>query len=456
MQHASAPPSGHTSAHRRHAPGQCLAPERIDAPFEVAGRYGRMFDLPPLEADETMLHRIGAAGGFCDAGLCDDDAATEAGWPFFGQYVAHDLTADRSPLRLHADLAALRNMRAPRANLESLYGGGPVGSPYLYRRDDPAKLLENDGDLPRNQEGLALVGDPRNDTHVFMSQMQVAFIRAHNRIVDHVRADGEPEGGAFDAARRTLGWHYQWLIVNDFLPTLVGPRLVAELKAGGTTIYRPEGAPFIPVEFADAAYRYGHSQIRQLYRLQHGGPLRPVFPDLLGMNPIAGRHVDWSLLFDVPGSEPAQRAKPIDGRLPRSLIELPESITGATDDDAYRSLAVRDLTRDQGTGLPAGEDVARLLGVDVLSNEEIGLRAYGWTGKTPLWLYILRESSARYSGDRLGEVGGRICGEVLFGVIACDPESYLALDPDWTPTEPARAQRFTLADLLLPRPASDD
>ena len=100
-----------------------------------------------------MLHQIGAAGGFCDGGDCEGDATIEAGWPFFGQYVAHDLTADRSPLRDHADLASLRNMRAPRANLESLYGGGPVGSPYLYQRDDPAKLLEDDGDVPRNQRG---------------------------------------------------------------------------------------------------------------------------------------------------------------------------------------------------------------------------------------------------------------------------------------------------------------
>ena len=162
-----------------HAWDLCLAPDRIDAPIDGAGRYGRMFDLPALEGDETLLHRIGSTGGFCDGGDGHGDAHGEAGWPFFGQYVAHDLTADRSPLRAHTDLGTLRNMRSPRVNLESLYGGGPVGSPYLFRRGDPAKLLEGDGDVPPNQEGIALVGDPRNDTHAFMSQLQVAFIRAH-------------------------------------------------------------------------------------------------------------------------------------------------------------------------------------------------------------------------------------------------------------------------------------
>jgi hypothetical protein len=81
-------------------------------------------------------------------------------------------------------------MRTPRANLEALYGGGPLGSPYMYTRDDPAKLLENDGDLPRNQEGFALIADPRNDVHTFMNQMQVAFVRAHNRLVERLQEDG--------------------------------------------------------------------------------------------------------------------------------------------------------------------------------------------------------------------------------------------------------------------------
>src|SRR5205807_1991548 len=107
----------------------------------------------------------------------------------------------------------------------------------------------------------------------------------------------------------------------------------------GPRFYRPAGEPYIPLEFADAAYRYGHSQIRQLYRIQEGGPRMPVFPDLIGFGPIGNRRIDWALLFDVPGRAPAQRAKPIDGQLPRSLIELPQAITGALDDEAYASLA---------------------------------------------------------------------------------------------------------------------
>jgi hypothetical protein len=438
-----------TTAAPTHLRDQCLAPDRVDAPVEITGRYGRMFDLPPLDADEGLLAEIGAAGGFCDGGDRRDEARVEAGWPFFGQYVAHDITADRSPLRAHADLAALRNMRTPRANLESLYGGGPQGCPYLYQHADPAKLLENDGDVPRNHEGLALVGDPRNDVHVFMSQMQVAFIRAHNRLVDRLREEGADEAGLFDEARRALVWHYQWVIVNDFLPGLVGDELMDDLLARGARYYKPDAEPFIPVEFADAAYRYGHSQIRQVYRLQAGGPELPVFPDLIGFSPVGDHKVDWSLLFDAPGHEPAQRAKPIDGMLPRSLIDLPLAITGEVDKQAYRSLATRDLERGQGTGLPSGESVARQIGARVLDRAEVGLSGHGWDAETPLWLYVLRESAVHHDGERLGEVGGRITGEVLLEIIARDPESYLAIDSGWEPTLPAHDGTFRLRDLLV-------
>ena len=47
--------------------------------------------------------------------------------------------------------------------------------------------------MPRNQEGLALIGDPRNDVHLFVNQLHVAFLRAHNLLVDRLREDGVPE-----------------------------------------------------------------------------------------------------------------------------------------------------------------------------------------------------------------------------------------------------------------------
>jgi len=432
----------------------CLAPGRtIDAPIVEGGRYGRMFpNLPAAAFDEQQLLALGVDGGICDGGACDTESHIEAGQPFLGQYLAHDITADRSPLRTHADINALRNVRSPRANLEALYGGGPVGSPYLFDQRDPAKLLLGipDGDLPRNRQGIALIGDPRNDVHAFMTGLHVAFIRAHNRLVDRLRADGVAESELFEDARLALNWHYQWVILHDLLPNLVGNEMTASVIEDGPRFYRPEGEPYIPVEFADAAYRYGHSQIKGDYQLQERGPRFPVFPDLAGFRPLAPEHViDWRRLFDVPGHEPAQHAKPIDGTLPASLIRLPESITGSVDISAYRSLAARDLQRGVGTGLPSGEAVAGAMGVEPLTRRELTLGS--WPDETPLWLYILREAAVRGGGDHLGEVGGRIVAEVIVGIVRHDPESYLSNNPTWQPTLPSHeAGVFKIRDLLVP------
>ena len=439
----------------------CLAPARsIDAPQQgTSSKYGRLFPgVAPFTADEEFLIHLGGSEGPCDGGLFADDGGDDgrvaAGWPLFGQFVAHDITADRSLLLEHAEADHIANFRTPRANLECLYGDGPVGNPFLYDRGDPAKLLigSNDqgapGDLPRNAQGIALIGDPRNDVHLFVSQLHLAMLKVHNLLVDRLREDGEPE--VFDAARRAITWHYQWIIVNDFLPKLVGQTLMDELLAEGPRYYEPEGPSYIPLEFADAAYRYGHSQIRRSYRLQADGPELPVFPDLLGFQPVpANRRVDWSQLFAFPGRPAPQPSKKIDGRLARSLIELPMAITGTVEVEAYHSLAVRDLQRGQAYGLPSGEALSHGLGIEPLGADDIGLRDWGWRGETPLWYYLLKEAEVRSGGDQLGPLGGRIVAEVLLGIIDRDPESYRAVQPDWRPTLPAtRPGSFDMADLL--------
>jgi hypothetical protein len=423
----------------------CLAPGRAVEEPAPAGGYRRLLpELDPLDCGDDALHALGRAGGVCDAAAAavqvgtdgaNPDAEGAAGWPVFGQFVAHDITADRSPLTHHAELAEVRNAHSPRANLEPVYGDGPAGMPFLYDRDDPAKLLvgRNDAgqpaDLPRNPQGVALIADPRNDVHLLMSQLHVAMLHVHNGLVDRLRGDGVAEAELFAEARQAATWHYQWVLLEDFLPRVVGEGLAAELLAGGARSYRPDpGEAWIPLEFADAAYRFGHSQIRDRYQVNRDAEPVPLLPDLLGFRPVpAVLTVDWSFLFDLPGRPPAQRAKRIDGRLAGSLIQLPRAITGVDGGEDYGSLAVRDLQRGQG----------------------VGLGAVGWWQETPLWFYLLKEAEHRGGGEHLGPVGGRLVGEVLVGIVDADGESYRAVDPGWRPTLPAaRPGRFGLADLL--------
>jgi hypothetical protein len=430
----------------------CLSPARARVAINAslgATSYARLFpELPSFQADEQFLHALGRAGGVCDCGDLDDSAEaladTAAGWPIFGQFVAHDITADRSILRSHATPAELRNARSPQLNLECLYGDGPTGHPFLYERDDPAKFLlgSDKADVQRNTQGIAVIGDPRNDSHMLMSQLHLAMLKAHNAFVDEVRRTETANDRTFDEAARLLRWHYQWFILHEFLPTLVGETLVRQVLREGPQWFHPAHGAFIPLEFADAAYRYGHSQIRHRYQVNQRTDPVPLFPDLLGFRAVPwDRRVDWTLFFDAPGAKPAQRSKRIDGKLVRSLIALPVAVTGECEIEDYHSLAVRDLQRGQGVGLPSGEAVARHMGIVPLTTEEVGIASTGWHDETPLWFYILREADACTGGHRLGPVGARIVTEVLVGLIDADATSFRHNNPDWRPHK-------TLSELL--------
>jgi hypothetical protein len=339
----------------------------------------------------------------------------------------------------------LQNARSPQLNLETLYRDGPTGHPFLYQRDDPAKfLLGLDGaDLQRNAEGIAVIGDPRNDSHMLMSQLHLAMLKAHNAFVDEVRQTGTASDRVFEESAQQLRWHYQWIILNEFLPSLVEQALIDQVLKEGPRWFRSTRGGFIPLEFADAAYRYGHSQIRHHYQLNLQTDPVPLFPDLLGFRAIPReRTVEWTLFFDTHGAAPAQRSKRIDGKLVRALIALPVAVTGECEIDDYHSLAVRDLQRGQGVGLPSGEAVARHMGIAPLTAQQVGIASTGWKGETPLWYYILREADACTAGNRLGPVGGRIVTEVLVGLIDADAGSFRRKDHAWRPHK-------TLGELLV-------
>ncbi len=338
---------------RSPVPHHCLGPSRAlalsrgaEAAPTSTGAYRRMFpELPPLPSDEAFLHKLGTSCGaeVSSSANGKDDASGPAGWAFFGQFIAHDVTADRSALVDRADVDALKNVRRQKLNLEFLYGSGPAGDPYLYDVSDSAKLLigRNDAgqaeDLQRNAQGIAIIVDPRNDSHLLMAQMQVLFSKFHNRIVDWLREKGTAARTIFTEAQRLAVWHYQWIILREFLPSLIGDGLTDTLLAGGSRYYRPAADPFIPLEFADAAYRYGHGQLRETYRVKPGDPPVPLFPDLIGFRAVpASRVVDWAEFFDLPGCRPAQRAKKIDGRVCSAIIYLPQAITGDVEVEAFR------------------------------------------------------------------------------------------------------------------------
>jgi len=460
-----------TAAHAVGDPRGADVAVRVDR--KVEARFGLMFkDLPPFAPTDGLLRGLAVSMNDGKAPLTDvvlsdaafDNPGIPAGYIYFGQFVDHDMTLDKTPLtnRLQ-DPLAMRNYDTPWFDLGSIYGKGIKGSPELYEQD-PArygylKVWEHDGlvDVPRDDVGAAYLGDPRNDENLIVAQLHTVFVRLHNKFMS--------QGMTYAQAQRQTRWHYQWLIVNDYLPRIVGRDVVNSLiKRDGTikftgTFYKPEQPtnPYMPIEYSGAAYRYGHSMIRAEYEMQDGHTV-PIFgadgfEDLRGNRPIpANLWCDWNYFFDIPGLEPPDdrnMARLIDTQLSLPLFTLPPTVVAPTD-KAIIALAERNLLRGKRLGLPCGQDVATAMGITPLTNQQLGLKQPGWGGKAPLWYYVLKEAELVNKGKKLGPVGGRIVAEVILGIMALDPESYFNKKSSFQWQE-----QKTIGDLILLADALD-
>ena len=132
------------------------------------------------------------------------------------------------------------------------------------------------------------------------------------------------------------------------------------------------------------------------------------------------------MFFEFKGeTEDLQMARKIDTHLAGGLQFLPGVSDGST------KLALRNLLRGKAMGLPSGEVLARRLGRQPLSREELELEQ-----DAPLWYYILREADILGEGENLGPVGSTIVAETMLGMLNADPFSFLRTDPTWEPVIP--------------------
>ena len=494
------------------------------------GRFGLMFKrLPAFAPGDTLLSGLGIKMAEEDAEPLPDNVSPNtnkspllfAGYTFLGQFIDHDITFDSTPLDLQQkDPDALVNFRTARYDLDSVYGKGPTLEPDIYdpadrhkflieKRSDQAKYTTTDADgntveviedvvvedVPRRDNGTAIIPEGRNDENLVVIQFHVAFMKFHNRLVDYVRSQGVMSSAVFETARRLARWHYQWMVIHDFLPAIVGPEMknavYKDNPGAAPTItvsyYKPtnrENKPFMPVEYAVAAYRFGHSMIRPVYVInKFTQNTIPIFETTPGMNLNGRRPIPGSLVIDwrniLPNIQPdpfpadtVRKSRRIDTRLSAPLFNLPNSVVPP--DDPQTLLAVRNLLRGQRVGLPSGQQVAKQMRVTALSNDRLSyrmtydpvtqtdsekydpdlasfLKQKGWNGEAPLWFYILKEAELLPNrGRQLGVVGGRIVAEVLVGLLQRDVNSYLSQNPAWRPTAPIAPEpgKFTISDLI--------
>jgi hypothetical protein len=477
---------------------------QVEGPTATAApdpRFSRLFQLPAFADPRSSAVRgamsdIGKVGGLLDArdplnegpvrlitnpelsprNIDQNIDNMTAGTTFVGQFLDHDITFDNSsPLGVPAEPTATPNVRDARIDLDSVYGGGPTVTPQIYSSSDPAKFLVSSGgrfeDLPRFANNLnAAVVDARNDENLMIAGLHAAFLLAHNRTVDHRRANGLTEDVWF-YSRRTIIHHWQWIVVNEFLPQIVGQPLVNDILRNGRRWYR-FSQPTMPVEFQTGAYRFGHSLVRPSYRANRdgdpgGNPATgaPAFfgfifdpagegqanpVDLRGGARARRRFIGWETFFDFGGAftQHVRANKLIDTNISTPLFRLPLSAIPGR--DAPISLAQRNLLRHLTWSMPSGQRIAAATGSPVLSSANFPeLRTYnlGLEASTPLWYYVLREAQVVNNGVRLGPVGGRIVAETIIGLLELDEFSYL--NSGFEPSLPSRTPGdFTMTDLL--------
>jgi hypothetical protein len=473
-------------------PNGSVSAENVLIPFSSIseGRFGRMFrTLPKASFSDSAVQILASKmvadkePNFTEETEKDDEenSGISAGYTYLGQFIDHDITFDpASSLQKENDPNALVDFRTPRFDLDNLYGRGPDDQPYLYEADGKKFILgralsgsdfdSNVQDLQRNNpttgDKRAIIGDPRNDENVIVSQLQSVFLRFHNRMVD------EFPDADFQSIQRLVRWHYQWVILHDFLPTIIGEETYKKLlpniqKKNNHDRYKStrkfytwKNEPFIPVEFSVAAYRFGHSMVRPIYRLNQGIPRFEIFSadpntSLTGFREFpANWAIDWRLFFDF-GNKPnplspfrIQPAYKIDSSLVNPLGKLPPSIGGQVP-----SLAFRNLKRGVTMGLPSGQSVAKKMGIEVIPDDKLKVGKANQDGENdnlslesldpsfrhnaPLWFYILAESQQAFKNNdtpiHLGPVGGTIVGEVFIGLLEGDKFSFVSQDPLWHP-----------------------
>ena len=426
------------------------APAEADPNDSSKPKPAREIDVPDVDEKKKGL----------DAKFHDGEENTgiAAGYTYLGQFIDHDITFDpASSLQKKNDPDGLVNFRTPALDLDSVYGRGPDDQPYMFESDGKTFRLSKDltlgilsigGKKSTSRDLLrlncictdgksnpirparAIIGDKRNDENVIVSQLQGVFIQFHNRLVKKY-----PEL-PFSEIQRKVRWHYQYVVLNDFLPTIVGEKTMDDIWRGrrdpdlceakpNLCFYHFHNGPFMPIEFAAAAYRFGHSMVRPIYRLNTVHDMVND-QDTQATNErdrnLAGRFfifagvqkrglngfdefptdwaIDWSLFFDINdssnknGKERVQPAYKIDTSLvnplaflpefskfsepplaPQTLLRIGDSHTlQPQPSDPKRSpsnLAERNLWRGNAMGLPSGQDVARAMGVTPLSPEEL-------------------------------------------------------------------------------------
>ena len=409
--------------------------------------------LPPLVLTEHEVHTLASAMSLISGGQSEVDA----GHVYFGQFIAHDLSAVS---RFVADGTA---EPTPGLDLDTLYtrelsknarAMTPQTGKFRFRgtaEDGGLKV-----DLPRDfQRRKAQIEDDRNDENLLTAQMQVFWMKLHNHFLRKVKS--------FELARKLTTAVYQNSVVEEFLSNIIHPKVFRSVCREGKRILPWDSditQTKIPIEFAGAAFRFGHSMVRSDYLLKtrqskglHVG--LSEFFDLTGKTGMRGgwlplnRVVDWHEFFDLSSHIDTNKANKIDPKIVSQLRNI-ENV----------QLAKKNLESGSTLSLPSGQALAGAVKALIPEQSELSVtvfdtmeafesaRYYGKSSKqkeistlsmlkmfdqTPLWYYLLAEDfmenpGVASRGNHLGTLGSILVAETIHTLLMASRFSILRDD----------------------------
>ena len=442
---------------------------------EPKGHYSRLFGKPANPIPREHEGKLVALGNAMRYDVEREGTHTpRVGFTYFGQFLGHDLTHDPTPLvGPYSDPEKTPNFRTASFDLDHVYGGGPEKSPYLYEGETGAETFKIGATTPMGylrdlpvQHGRVLIGDledTRNLDNLILRQLHVLFLKFHNEAIRQLETnpalaaatESMEAGTLFERARRLVCWHYQWIIRHDFLPRILHTDVWNHQER---RTRRKTGSSFsIPIEFSLAAFRFGHSMVRNAYRLNCRRK-RVVIQELMALgqkaSPIPDDYlIEWGTFFDgLPTSGPQASSNYIDTAVSGAMHGLsPGTIRLANklESPDPSDLPARTLLRGARAQLPSGQEVAdallaqeRIKPDDRLTVSQLTtntcdksgtvLREGGLEQNSPLFYYLLKEAELKGEGILLGPVGTHIVSEIIQGALEADPESYLSVvGPKW-------------------------
>jgi len=462
-------------------------------PFRSIDRshYGRLFRPSYRPATFEQWFRVISSLAALVNEMQDDgsrppgrDVGIEAGYTYFGQFIDHDLTNDVTSFGDLIELDAMAgasfeperiaNRQTPHLDLSHLYGNGPTdpSSQALYETGDARLRIgaavpctvgrrgpkDRSFDVALDGNLRPLVADRRSSENIIIRQIAAVFARLHNLAVEQWRSRATSVDDLFERARLQTVWQFQWLVVRDYLATVLHHEVYERVfvRQEPWFEWRAPQVFCIPIEFSVAAMRFGHSMVRNAYTLsdETDADLESLLRVGMQPGPLDPKvEVDWARFFQGAGPGGlATTAQPIDTFVSKTMFRIPlgtlklfnsakspfsVSITGL-DPIINLRLPLITLIRGAAMSLPSGQEVSDAFSVARLSERQL---TYGTDGKvtpqgqilldqglttsTPLWYYLLRESELIENGNRLGRTGSHIVAETISGALRDDSDSFL-------------------------------